>query len=303
MALTARRLFWAGAFIFVGALLLVSNLGYLHPFRVWALWPVLVLWPALRLAFGRAFVAVVDHGPDGEYIRVGRGLGLRLVALWVAAGAAAQLAANLGLTTRGWSFVAVWSLPVLLVGLGVVILAHPRGLGCPGGWCAAGRTHRGWEWSGRGYPAGERKVYAFAGDIELGREPWDFKSPMVVDVWAGDIALDLTTARLGAGENVLYVSAWAADVDITVPADLEVSAEVAVRAGEIDVLGRRRSGLGIQVKVDRPASSSGAGSPATGSEEAAEPSAAHSGDPSDRPRLRIKVGLGFGDVRITCGCG
>lgn len=291
--MTARRLFWGSAFLLVGLLLLASNLGYLQPFSVWGLWPILIIWPALRLVFGHAFVAVVDHGRR-ERIWVGRSLGVRLVALWVLAGAAAQLLHNLSLIVYDWGFVAYWTLPVLLVGLGLAILTRPR--------------HEGWSffhhtrWShadGDCCEGREGSVSSFAGDVHLGRHPWDFKSPMRVDLWAGDIDIDLSTARFEPGMNTLYVSAWAADVDVKAPEGIDVVAEASCTAGQIDVFERCRSGLAIGATATRPADGGGAGTTtdAGAGAKAAGSSGAAEGAP-ERPRLFIRVALTFGDVRI-----
>ncbi len=316
--MTARRIFWGSAFLLVGALLLASNLGYLQPFSLWGLWPILIIWPALRLVFGSSFVAVVDHGRR-ERIWVGRSLGVRLVALWILAGAAAQLLCNLSLIAYDWGFVAYWTLPVLLVGLGLAILARPR----HHDWCCFHHSR----WSGRdgGWPEGrEGSVSSFAGDVHLGRHPWDFKSPMRVDLWAGDIDIDLSTARFAPGPNTLYVSAWAADVDVKAPEGIDVVAEASCSAGQVEVFDRYRSGLGIGAKAARradahhgyrgesisggadeategedPAAEGGAGAAtnASAATETAGSSGAAEGT-SDRPRLLIKVALTFGDVRI-----
>ncbi len=298
--MTARRIFWGSALVLVGLLLLASNLGYLQPFSFWGLWPILIIWPALRVVFGRSYVTV---GLNNRRQRVwtGAGLGTRVVALWILAGATAELLHNLHLIDYGWGFMAYWTLPILLVGLGLAILARPRHFGRHWCWCGGRAPH----WTDADWEGGS--VSSFAGDLRLGRCPWDFKSPMKVDLWAGDIDLDLSTARFEPGDNHLYVSAWAADVDIKAPEGIEVKAEASCSAGQITIFGRERSGLGVANQAVRPArdgreadwaaEEEGRGASKAGS--AAGEGVATGGDPATgQPRLFIHVDLTFGDVDI-----
>lgn len=290
--MTARRLYWGGALLLVGLLLLASNFGYLEPFSVWGLWPILIIWPAIGLIFGRSYVAIVDNGRR-ERIRVGRGLGVRLVALWVLAGAGAQLLTNLGLITYDWGDAAYWTLPVLLVGLGIAILARPKS-SC---WWRGSRRFRHDGVEGR-----EGSISSFAGEIRLGRHPWDFQTPMRVDVWAGDIDIDLTTARFAPGANTLYVAAWAADVDIIAPEGIDVVASASCTAGEIEIFGRQRDGLAIDAGATRRAGdrfgAETVGETAAQDAAKAAESSADAARSGEAPKLYIIVDLTFGDVRI-----
>ncbi len=295
----SKRVFWGSALLLIGLLLLASNLGYLAPFSFWGLWPILIIWPALRLIFGRAFVFVGDSRRR-ERIWVGSSLGVRLVAVWILAGAAAQLLHNLSLIAYDWGFVSYWTLPVLLVGIGVVILARPH--------------DRHWSFVRRRHMSGEccENVSSIVGEVDIGRRPWDFKSPMRLDLWAGDINIDLTTARFQPGPNYLYVTAWAGDVDIQAPEGIEVVAEADCSAGQVDIFHRCRSGLGVGAKASRGAGGAvadGSGDATAGG--AGDVTAGSSGDATadgsgpaasetagEAPRLFIKVDLTFGDVRI-----
>ncbi len=268
----SRRVFWGSSLLVVGLLLLASNLGYLARFSVWSLWPVLVMWPALRLATLGSFVTVVDERRR-ERIWVGGSLGFRLVMLWVFAGATAQLGHNLSLWPYDWGFVTYWSLPFLLVGVGLAVLLRPR--------------HRAWSWVRCDHCRGEGgNVSGFVGDIRYGDRPWDFKSPMKVSLWAGDVDLDLTTARFSPGPNYLVVRAWAADVDIRVPEGIEVVAEAGCSAGEVSLFDRRRSGLGVWLRAGRPGPDGEAG--------------AGRNDPGAgaQTKLYVKASLTFGQVRV-----
>jgi len=295
----SKRVFWGSALLLIGLLLLASNLGYLAPFSFRGLWPILIIWPTLRLIFGRAFVVFGDSRRR-ERLWVGSSLGIRFVAVWILAGAVAQLLHNLSLITYDWGFVSYWTLPVLLVGIGVVILARPH--------------DRHWSFVQRRHMSGESwgNVSGLVGEVDIGRRPWDFKSPMRLDLWAGDINIDLTTARFQPGPNYLYVTAWAGDIDIQAPEGIEVVAEADCSAGQIAIFHRRRSGLGVGVKASRGAGGAvvgasgdvvvGASGDAAGgsSDDAtvADSSPAASETAGEAPRLFIKLDLTFGDVRI-----
>jgi len=279
------RFFWGSALVVIGLALLAANLGYIEAFNLWGLWPILILWPALRFLTRGAFVTV---GGARRWVglRVGPSLITRLVALWVAAGAAAQLLYNLGLIAWDWGDVAYWSLPVLLVLVGVVWMARPR--------------RRSWAWncSEVDVDAEGGSVSSFVGDLSYGRRPWEFKSPVTVDLWAGDIDIDLTTARFSPGDNHLYVSAWAGDVDIEAPEGIDVKVRVHCGAGHARVFGRHRDGLGINLTATRPAREVCGGGDDT--PEGGAGAGATEGDAAtpEPPRLHIDIDLTFGDVTV-----
>jgi len=284
------RFFWGSALLVVGLALLASNLGYIEPFNVWGLWPILIIWPALKILFKGAFITV---GGTKKWtgFRLGAGLITRLVFLWVAVGAAAELLNNLALIPYDWGDMAYWSLPFLLAGIGLVLIFRPR------------RKNWGWNCCEADLAAEGGSVSSFVGDLSYGRRPWEFKSPVTVDLWAGDIDIDLTTARFGPGENHLYVEAWAGDVDIRAPEGIEVSVRASCSAGQIRIFGQHREGLGVSLSAARPAGDA-AGPAGTGTEgaEAREASGADAadaaGETTERPRLYIDIDLTFGDVSV-----
>jgi hypothetical protein len=283
----SRRVFWGSALLLVGALLLASNLGYLAAFSVWSLWPILVMWPTLRAATRHTWVTVSKE-PRRKRIWVGGNLWFRLVMLWVFAGATAQLVYNLGLWPYDWGYVAYWTLPVLLVGMGLTVLLRPR--------------HRAFAWVRREHVASGDccgDVSSFAVDLRFGNRPWVFKSPMKVDIWAGDIDLDLSTAQFSPGANYLYVSAFAADVDIRAPEGIEVEAEASCSAGDIGLFHEHRSGLGVHLCAGRRAF--GAAERTDAGSGRSDPEAANNAPGSETkepPRLYIKVDVTFGDVKV-----
>jgi lia operon protein LiaF len=282
-----KRMFWGSALLLIGIVLLASNLGYLAPFSFWGLWPLLIIWPVLRIVFGRVFLVVGDRRPR-DRIWIGGSLGLRLIALWILAGAAAELLHNLTRLPYDWGFVAYWTLPALLVGVGIILLLRPRS--------------RIWTFARRRHDCGEGcdNVSSLIGEIDIGRRPWDFQSPMRLDLWIGDINVDLTTARLKPGLNYLYVTAWAGDVDIQAPDGIEVTAEAEVGAGQVDVFRQQRHGMGVGTKAARSADgmvSRGAPAPTPKTAPEITPEATPETE-TETTKLYIKVDLTFGDVRI-----
>jgi len=266
----SRNVFWGAALLLAGLLLLASNLGYLEPFSIWGLWPILIIWPALKVTVGFA-VRV-----DGRRIRlpIGRSIGLRLVALWVLAGAVAELLSNVGLIEYDWGDVAYWSLPLLLVGFGLVILLRPR--------------RRSWAWSTEaGTARRERggattKSFIPIGDLRYGARPWDFRSPMDLNLWAGDVDMDLTTARFEPGDNYLSLRMWAGDLDMRAPRDIEVVVSAHCGVGEIRVFDQERSGVDVDIEARRPALEE-----APAGEE-----------PKAETRVFIGIDMTFGNIRI-----
>lgn len=276
---TLRRTFWGVALVLTGLLILASNLGYLRPFSVWGLWPILIIWPALKLLFVGAFVEVGGYR-RWTRVRLNSGIGFRLVALWVLAGAVAQLLYNLSLIPYDWGDIAYRTAPALLVGLGIALLLRPR--------------RRGWEWAHKERTRGHygQGVSSFVGDLNFGTRPWTFKSPMTIDLWAGDIDMDLTTAEFAPGDNYLWVHAWAGDVTIRAPQGIDVAVEAHASAGELRVFDEERSGLSVDLKVKRGAEFGPAAPP--------EPPAGANGTatPAQTPRLFIGIDLTFGNVRV-----
>lgn len=237
----AERLIWGLVLVVVGLLLLAANFGYIPPFSVWDLWPVLVLVPALRLTFagiGRAWMTLEGRRRS---FRVPVRFGVRLVGLWLAAGATAELLSNVGLSRYGWGAVASWTLPLLLVALGLEVIA--RSGGATPRW-SHGRVLR---------EPSARKVSGFVGDLRFGARPWTFRSPMRIELWAGDVDVDLTTAGLPTGDSYLSVRVWAGEISVRVPDDVEVHVEAYCSVGKVNVLGVTREGYDLAVKESRPA--------------------------------------------------
>ena len=283
----SRRIFWGSALLLVGFLLLASNLGIIGTFSVWGLWPIIFIWPALKLVCGLHFVTIGDWSWRRN-IRMGPSLASRLVAFWILAGAMAELIHNVGLWTYTWGDMAYWTLPFLLVGLGLAVLTRRGGT---------------WHWVSHGRDFGESNgnVSSLVGEIQYGRKPWSFKSPMRVDVWAGSIDLDLTTAKFEPGMNYLYVSAWAADIDVRAPYGIDVVAEASAAAGDLGVFSSHKGGIGVGLKATRRANRSEAEmdfEAETAKTVEDGPAAAGKTAEDKTSRLVIVVNVTFGDVKI-----
>jgi predicted membrane protein len=316
-----RNMFWGLALLLVGLLLLASNLGYVEPFSVWGLWPILIIVPTLKFMVGDSYVGIGRHRGNRIRIRIGRSLGARIIALWVLVGAGAQLLHNIGLIPYNWGHVSYWTLPILLVGIGVAIMVHPK--------------RRTWEWTQAGFDKAAFKasfyknggpipkppfsktggscepsfseadgsnVSSFVGDLRFGARPWVFKSPMNLKLWAGDIDMDLTTAQFSPGDNFLTVKAWAGDLDIRVPHDIEVFVEARCGGGDLRVFDQYREGMGVDLKAHRPARAAAREDWTYGAADADQdaeaekdtgPSAA-----AEVTRLFIGIDMSFGKVTV-----
>lgn len=274
----SKRVFWGSALLAIGLALLASNLGYLKPFSLWDLWPILIIWPAARLVIGGAHFVIVD-GRRMRKLSWGPDYGLRLIVLWVLVGAAAQLLENLSLSPWGWSEVAVWTFPAVLVILGIEILTRPR-RGRWSAWCSRQ------DWDEGHIEDEDARVSSLVGDIRWGARPWEFKNPTRVRLFAGDFDMDLTTARFQPGDNHLAIRAWAGQVDILAPEGIDVFVNARSTAGQIRVFGQSREGVGAEVSARR-AAVDGTGAATEAGERAAEP-----------PRLFIDIDLTFGEVRV-----
>jgi len=280
----SRRLWWGLGILVVGVLLLAANLGYIRPFSVWGLWPIFLLWPALKFVFqGMTFNLDVELVTVRRRVQVVPSLGYRLIALWVAIGAGAQLLHNVNLIRYDWGDVTYWTLPLLLVGIGLALMLRPR-------------DHM-WRWThGDKMRDQASGTSVFVGDLRFGSRPWVFKSPMAISLWAGDVDVDLTTAQFAPGDNFLALHAWAGEFNVRVPESIEVTVEAHCSAGQLQVFDERRDGIGCDLKSTRPARvpSNGYGGISgvgTGAETGTEPSV-------EKTRLFVGANLTFGDVRV-----
>jgi len=210
-----KRTFWGVILILVGALALVQegldiNLGL-------SFWPVVltlaglaILWSSFRKTswFGLA-------------------LGLYVTAMGVF-----EMAYDAGYTyisghdifSNGW--------PLLLVAIGISIIFGKRP------WWSSHMVRC----NGKGINSGN--VGTVIGDFRYGYDNWTLDKDLNVDHGIGDVKLDLTTATIADGVHTITAKVGIGDVVIRVPDNVTVRAEGHVGAGELLILGERRSGLG-----------------------------------------------------------
>lgn len=279
----SKRIFWGIGIVIVGVLLLAANFGYIRPFSVWGLWPVFILVPAAKFALQGVDIDVdVATGKTRHSTRFRPSIGYRLIALWVVVGAAAELLNNVHLFPYDWGDIAYWTLPLLLVGIGLALMLRPH--------------DRMWRWSQsekvRNAASG---TSVLVGDLRFGSRPWVFKSPMLISLGiAGDVDVDLTTAQFSPGDNYLALKAWAGEFTVRVPDNIEVVVEAHCSAGQLRVFDEERDGVSCDLKVTRPArvAASGYASAAGDGVYCCEP------NDTEPVRLFIGASLTFGDVRI-----
>lgn len=98
-----------------------------------------------------------------------------------------------------------------------------------------------------GRTTGFRNQTRVAGEVRIGNYPWDLEPDTVFNLGAGEVDIDLSTARIGPGENDLTIRLWAGQVTIYVPSDLAIAVETKLTAGQISIFGEDYDGLGPSV--------------------------------------------------------
>ncbi|WP_416151264.1 cell wall-active antibiotics response protein LiaF [Salipaludibacillus sp. HK11] len=91
----------------------------------------------------------------------------------------------------------------------------------------------------------------FIGDISLGKQPWE-PDGMNVNMGIGSIELDLTKAILKNGDNVIDVSCWIGSVEILVPKEMAVQANVHVKMGDVTLFNDYHAGTGRSASYTSP---------------------------------------------------
>jgi lia operon protein LiaF len=179
----------------VGALYLLSNLGILHGFNVWAfVWGIFWLW------LGAAVV-----GPRGRGVGATR-LALGLLLIFIGG---ATLLDGLGLIDFSFGQFLSQFWPVILIGLGVLILIEsnrPR---------TAGPLE-----------SSDRIVHdSIFGDFRLRQPGWQLRDARVSTL-IGDIKIDLSKATIPEGETTIDLRTLIGDIDVWAPPDLPVALDV-----------------------------------------------------------------------------
>ena len=192
----------------IGALLLLSNLGVLSGFSVWD-----VAWGVFWLWLGAAVV-----GPRGRGVGAGRlALGLLLIVVGVV-----TLLDGLGVIGFSFGFLLSRFWPLILIGLGALILYESsRQRAAP-------------------QDAANRIAYdAIFGDLKLTQPGWQLRDTRASTV-VGDVKIDLSKAVIPDGESVVDVRAVIGDIDVWAPPDLPVALEAQCTFVTVDYFGRKQ---------------------------------------------------------------
>lgn len=113
----------------------------------------------------------------------------------------------------------------------------------------AGRTHvEEGNWLGR--HGDWEDVGQMFGDVRLGRG-WKLRNASI-SMMFGDLQLDLSQAQVDPGEYRLEISLIAGDVDVYVPADVEVAVEAEAYAGRLRVFSQERGGVSPAISYESP---------------------------------------------------
>jgi len=93
----------------------------------------------------------------------------------------------------------------------------------------------------------------FFGDLYLGHNDWELK-PMNVSHFIGDTVIDLTKARIPAGETKLNISSFIGDVKVFAPNDIDVEFSISANSllGDMAIFRRRESGFFRSVREESP---------------------------------------------------
>ena len=92
-------------------------------------------------------------------------------------------------------------------------------------------------------PSGRAKYSKFAGDTFIDCQNLDLRN-VEVSSFAGNTEIKLHGGKLSAGLNRMVVSGFIGDVRILVPADMPVLCTSSSFIGDVELLGKRSSGLG-----------------------------------------------------------
>lgn len=86
----------------------------------------------------------------------------------------------------------------------------------------------------------------FIGEVRLMKNPFDL-TDLNISGFIGDVKIDLSKAIVPEGESTIVISGIIGDIDIYVPADLEVAITSSAFVGDMDIIGDRSSGLSSKI--------------------------------------------------------
>lgn len=196
-------------FVLVGVLFLLSNAGILAGFSVWD-----VMWGAFWLWLGAVVV-----GPRGRGVGAGR---LALGVLFMFIGGV-TLADGIGLINFSFGYLLSRFWPVVLIGLGVLILYRSNRSRADGAPVESDRIEHD----------------AIFGDFKLTQPGWQLRDVRVNSV-IGDMKIDLSKATIPPGETTLDLRAVIGDIDVWVPPELPVAVEARCTFVTVDHFGRKQ---------------------------------------------------------------
>lgn len=91
----------------------------------------------------------------------------------------------------------------------------------------------------------------FIGEVRLIKNPFDLND-LNISGFIGDVKIDLSKAIIPEGESTIVISGIIGDIDIYVPADLEVAITSSAFVGDMDIIGDRSSGLSSKIHASSP---------------------------------------------------
>ncbi|MCY8960647.1 cell wall-active antibiotics response protein LiaF [Bacillus atrophaeus] len=91
----------------------------------------------------------------------------------------------------------------------------------------------------------------FIGELRLMKNPFDLND-LNVSGFIGDVKIDLSKAIIPEGESTVVISGVIGNVDIYIPADLEVSVSSSAFIGDIDLIGSKTSGMSTKLYAASP---------------------------------------------------
>jgi lia operon protein LiaF len=91
----------------------------------------------------------------------------------------------------------------------------------------------------------------FIGEVRLIKNPFDLND-LNISGFIGDVKIDLSKAIIPEGESTIVISGLIGDIDIYVPADLEVAITSSAFVGDMDIIGDRSSGLSSKIHTVSP---------------------------------------------------
>lgn len=88
----------------------------------------------------------------------------------------------------------------------------------------------------------DKSAFSFVGDLEYNTPNWKVE-PMNLTNMAGDYYFDFSKAFIPEKDTPISISAWAGDVRILMPENVEFRVDASLMAGDISIFGQRSDGI------------------------------------------------------------